>query len=173
MLKVYLAGPMSGLTLEEAEGWREHAARVLHDLAEVSMAGPAPAWAEGARSVHRKFACFSPLRGKEFLRDAGAMTSAGPAQAGGDQGIFRRDRWDVERADVVLAYLAGAKAVSIGAMFELAWAWAAGKFVVVVMEPTNPHNHAFVRQAASVIFEKLDDALGYLTKTLCKTGGGT
>lgn len=163
---------MTGLRLEEAEGWRERASAALDGLVSVCIAtDPGPAF--GARAVSRKFSCFSPLRGKEFLRDAGEMTSAGPVQAGGDQGIYARDRWDVMRADVVLANFTGARTVSIGTMFELAWAAQAGKYIVVVMEPGNPHDHAFVRQAASVVFGDLDAALEYMTKTLCKTGGGT
>lgn len=161
MLKVYLAGPMTGLTLEEAEGWRKRAAEVLE----------APRGPLGYLAAF--FTCFSPLRGKEFLRYAGEMTSAGPAKAGGDRGIYRRDKWDVERADVVLANFTGARTVSIGTMFELAWAAQAGKYIVVVMEPGNLHDHAFVRQAASAVFGDLDAALAYMTKTLCKTGGGT
>jgi nucleoside 2-deoxyribosyltransferase len=167
VLKVYLAGPMTGLTLEEAEGWRERAADALTYEKTYYAGFDNPCVARG------RFECFSPLRGKEFLRDAGEMTSAGPVQAGGDQGIYTRDRWDVMRADVVLANFTGARTVSIGTMFELAWAAQAGKYTVVVMEPGNPHDHAFVRQAASAVFGKLDEALEYMTKTLCKTGGGT
>ena len=149
-MKVYLAGPMTGLTLEEAEKWRRFAAsRLVSD-----------------------YTCFSPLRGKNFLRTRGEMLPDGPAEAYGDQGIFRRDRWDVRRCGVVLAYLAGAKQVSIGTVMELAWAWALGKYVIVVMEKGNPHDHAFVRQAASVVFGTLTEAVQYMNQTLIQSGGG-
>ena len=148
--KVYLAGPMTGLTLLDSEAWREHAARVLAE----------------------RFEVYSPLRGKEFLRGRGAMLPDGPSEVYGDQGIYRRDGWDVRRADIVLANFLGARQVSIGTCFELAWAHHLGKYVVVVMDEDNPHFHAFVRQAASVVFGGLDTALNYINETLVRTGGG-
>lgn len=146
--KLYLAGPMTGLTLEESAEWRIAAADRLEPLYE----------------------CFSPLRGKSYLKGQ-THKSDGPERAGGDKGIFRRDRWDVRTSDVVLANFVGSTSISIGTLFEIAWANALEKFVIVVMEPTNLHQHAFVRQAASIVVSNMDEAVAFL-EMLAQSGGG-
>jgi hypothetical protein len=49
-------------------------------------------------------------------------------------------------------------------MMELAWAWWLRKYIVVAMEPTNPHQHGFVRECASIICDRLDDAYYYVAQ---------
>lgn len=147
--KLYLAGPMTGLTLTESEQWRQDAYAALKD----------------------RFRVFSPLRGKGFLREQGPMNSTGPQPSGGDKGIFLRDSWDVRTADAVLAYLLHAEGVSIGTCFELAWAHQHGKLAVVVMEKGGVHDHAFVRQAASLVVPDLNEAVEFL-RMLATEGGG-
>jgi len=79
--------------------------------------------------------------------------------------IFERDRWMVTQSDVIYANLKGATdRVSIGSMFELAWASYLGKYVVLVMDKESIHRHAFVMEAADVIFEDEETAEAYLEK---------
>jgi hypothetical protein len=47
---------------------------------------------------------------------------------------------------------------------ELAWAHDKGKHTIVVLEPGNIHEHAFVLEAADVVFNNEADALLYLKK---------
>jgi len=69
----------------------------------------------------------------------------------------------VERADIVLADLRCAKRVSIGTVFEIAWASDTGKHVVLILERgSHPHDHSFVYEAADVVFYNEEDALTYL-----------
>ena len=83
--------------------------------------------------------------------------------------VFERDKFDATRADILIVNLTGANRVSIGTMMEIAWAHLAGKFIVVVMEKVgNPHMHAFVREAASIMFEDTNDAVDYVIQTFGK-----
>jgi nucleoside 2-deoxyribosyltransferase len=87
--------------------------------------------------------------------------------ATGNHTIFQTDRWFVQSADVVYASFVGCTRISIGSMMELAWASFLGKHVVVAMESQNPHHHAFVLEAASVVFGTEKEAKTHL-KTLIK-----
>jgi len=82
--------------------------------------------------------------------------------------IFNRDKWMVKQADVLYANFLGAERVSIGSMMELAWGNDNDKHVVVVMEKDNIHMHAFVLEAATIVFECEDDAIDYLNLLIDK-----
>jgi nucleoside 2-deoxyribosyltransferase len=86
-----------------------------------------------------------------------------------NHGIFERDRWMVQQCDILYLDLTGTERVSIGCMMELAWAAILGKYAVVVMNKENIHRHAFVVEAADIIFENADIALAYLAKLAGQT----
>lgn len=143
-LRVYLAGPITGLTFGAADDWRKYAVDVLMSHGIVGL---------------------SPMRGKAFiLKRIGEREVLGQtyedAPLSTQRGIVARDRFDVARADVVLFNLVGAEKVSIGTMIEYGWASAHGKMIVTVMEKTgNVHDHAFVRELSPYRVETLDEAL--------------
>jgi hypothetical protein len=68
----------------------------------------------------------------------------------------------VTQADIIYANFLGSKAVSIGSVMELAWAYELNKLTVVVMDRKNIHMHAFVLEAADIIFETTKEAMDYL-----------
>lgn len=141
-MKVYLAGPIDGLTHDETVGWRFDVSNRLEDLG---------------------YTCFSPMRGKGYLKDAGVLYGSYDAfPMSTAQGLFRRDCWDVSQADVVLANLDDAKKVSIGSCMEIMRAYDLGKYIVTVMKPGDLHDHPFIRQASSVVVHNLDDAMHIL-----------
>jgi nucleoside 2-deoxyribosyltransferase len=113
---------------------------------------------------------FIPMYGKGHLRTELEFKSHGydDSPLTTNHAIFSRDKWMVKQADVLYANFLGATRVSMGSMFELAWGCDQGKQVVVVMEKDNIHRHAFVLEAASVIFEKEEDALLYLERLIKK-----
>ena len=136
---VYLAGPISGLSYDEAVERRRAAARRLAELGHVTV---------------------SPMRGKEHLRRVRKLRPEGyrhPASTA--HAIVERDSWDVKRCDVLLADLTGARIVSIGTVAEIAWGWLLHKYVIVVMEQENVHRHAFIEQCASLVCETTDEAV--------------
>ena len=135
-LKVYLAGPITGLTYEGATDWRQAVVDWLKDYDIVGV---------------------DPMRGKNYLRDGGPLDDAYPQHVMSTQkAIVTRDRFDIMNCDLVMMNLLGAKNISIGTMAELGWADAYRKPIVLVMEPEgNPHDHAFVREIAGWRVEDL------------------
>lgn len=143
MLKVYLAGPISGLRQAEAVGWR---GRAREELA-----------GAGYRVV-------DPMRGHDSRRAEEALRADGHNWPYGPKAVFRRDKHDVERCDIILVNLTAASRVSIFTMMEMAWAEQWNKFVLTVMEDGNIHEHLAVREASSLVVPTLEEAIKYLTK---------
>jgi nucleoside 2-deoxyribosyltransferase len=147
--KVYLCGPISGLTIEECTAERE---RVMLQLAACGIEA------------------YSPLRGKKHLVPSGQIIGSGAYDAviGRANGIIGRDRNDVLRCDALLADLRGAKKASIGSMVEFGWADAWRKPIVTVMEKGNVHDHVFVNHLSTYVTHSIDDAVNLLSLLLCR-----
>jgi nucleoside 2-deoxyribosyltransferase len=140
---VYLAGPIAGLTYNEAQDWRD---AVKHAL------------------IPHAIRCYSPLRGKAHV--LGSSLRLKPQ--GGDvdhplfipRAILGRDFYDVTRCDCMIANLLGATTISIGTVIELGFAHAARVPVVLVMEDEgNVHDHVFVREIAAYQVDTLEKAV--------------
>jgi nucleoside 2-deoxyribosyltransferase len=105
----------------------------------------------------------SPMTGKAYLRCEPEFKAEGYFQpASTNHAIFERDMWMVSQTDIVLVDLTDARAVSIGCTMELAVAAWLRKHTILIIEKDNPHRHAFVLEAADIIFETREDALNYL-----------
>ncbi len=148
---VYLAGPISGLTFDDAQDWRNVATRHL---------------------AHYNIQGLSPLRAQEYLRDEGVLTGTAEEclkykdPMTSSAGLTHRDRWDAMRCDVLLVNLLRAQRVSIGTMFEIAWADSTRKPIVVVMEPGNIHEHAMLFEMAPYRYDNLNAALDAVVSLL-------
>ena len=82
-------------------------------------------------------------------------------------GYTERDIWMVRQCDVFYLNLMDAgERVSIGGVMELAVAAALGKHTVVSMGAENIHRHAFVLEAADVIYETHEEAMKYLERLM-------
>ncbi len=138
--KVYLAGPISGLTYNECNSWREYAIKELEKYGIIGV---------------------SPLRCKAYLNDGGIISKSDENPLSCDRGIFTRDRWDVmQNCDVLLANLLDAKEVSTGTMFEYAWADSIRNPIITIMESQgNVHEHTFVREATGFRVKTLEEAV--------------
>jgi nucleoside 2-deoxyribosyltransferase len=152
---VYLAGPIGGLTYDEATKWRDH---VTNELGRFGIK------------------CLSPLRAAIHLRHADGLLGDCEIQAGTKpaveamstpKGVVTRDKFDATHCDVLLVNLLEAKKVSIGTCVEIGWANALNIPIIVVMEADNIHSHAFVRESASFITESLSDSV-YIVKAILK-----
>jgi len=161
--RIYLAGPIAGLSYEQARhGWREQ------------FRGK---WNDGAHSLIADL--YSPMRGKDFLEDEASISGSPSAYGhalGTDAGIVARDRNDVMACDLVVMNLSGAKKTSVGSMVELGWADAFRKPIVTIIDPfrgssleTNPHWHPFVLGLSSYLAHDLDTAVE-LAATLLTPG---
>lgn len=144
--KVYLAGPISGLTYDQGQDWR------------VDFSAMMP----------KRIECYSPLRAKDYLRDKGVIEqSYEDTCLSSDRGINTRDHNDCKTADVILAYLSGASRVSVGTVGEMAWAHAYRIPLVVIMEPMgNPHDHPMVREWIGFRVESFDEAAHVVQRIL-------
>ena len=137
--KLYLSGPITGLTYNDSVEWTNYVMEVLHTS---GIAG------------------YRPLRGKEEIfhlneKIASVVTQKRPLVTA--KGIYGRDRYDVMSCDCVLVNLLGAKRISIGTMFEMSWCSFLQKPLVLVMEDEgNIHEHSFVHEALTHRTNNLD-----------------
>ena len=140
--KIYLAGPITGLTYEEASRWRWEVDRVLGDYFEI----------------------FSPMRDKENLQDAGQLTALGYEDniLTREDVVFQRDRDDVRRSDIVLVNFENAPKISVGTCVEMGWADAWDKPIILVMPEGSIYDHIFTRQISIVRVHTLDEAVQVL-----------
>jgi len=141
-MRIYCCHPISGSSADEVFSYYEKVSKELESYG---------------------YDVLTPMHGKGMLRTEMKFRAADyrhPVTT--NHAIYNRDRWMVKQADVVFANLMGAKIVSIGTMMELAWASDTERHVVLCMDVENVHRHAFVLEAADVVFETEADALGYL-----------
>ena len=150
---VYLAGPISGLTYDQGQTWREYA----------------------CQQFPQEIRGISPLRCKEELRSKGVIHDSYPDNPlTTDRGITTRDRQDCTRADALLINLVGAKYASPGTSIEFGWADAHRIPTVVVIEDQgNPYDHPMVRDLTGFRVNNLDDGIAVIEKLLMPEGKGT
>lgn len=150
-LKIYCAHPISGLTWNTVVTYFNN----IHDKLE-SMG----------------FEVFNPMTGKSEIRtevNRRFRSVNFKSVVATNHAIFERDQWMVRNSDILYLDLTGIKTISIGCTMELAWASLLGKYTVVVMDKENVHRHAFIIEAADIIFEDVDTALAYLQKLVTQT----
>lgn len=141
-MKVYLAGPITGLSFAGCTDWRQYAQQKLLP-------------AEG----------LSPMRGKEYLKELQNISGTGEEYAhfgplSLPRGVMTRDYFDCSRADVLLVNLLGAKDKSAGTIMEMAWAFKDQTPVVCAIEPKgNPHDHMMVNESIGFRCTSLDEAI--------------
>lgn len=142
-MTIYLAGPISGKGYEEVvENYKDMTRRLRH----------------------MGYETLCPMAGKSYLRNETDFQAHGfkyPVST--NHAIFERDKWMIEQCDILFCDLNTAwEKVSIGSVMELAWASMLGKHTLVVMQEENIHRHAFVLEAADIVFTTVVDALKYL-----------
>jgi nucleoside 2-deoxyribosyltransferase len=140
---LYLAGPITGLTLKAANDWRED------DLMLASLA-------------KHGYVCLNPLREKEHL---GAWENQPlPARYTPEQEEFEvsHDLDDINKSCAILANFKDAQRVSIGSVWELGYANAKGKPVVSVLEPGGLHDHLFIHNTSYKVVESMFEAVAEL-----------
>ena len=134
---VYLAGPITGCSYNEAVDWRKIFPQLVGD----------------------SVICLSPMRGKAYLSGIPSLKADYEDLLAGQRGIWSRDHFDVHRCDCLVANLLNTKIVSIGTMFELAWTSERRIPIVLIIESEgNIHAHPFVREACNFRVTTLDEA---------------
>lgn len=143
MKTVYAFGPITGFTYDHATSWRAWLEQQLHP--------------HGIRVL-------SPLRFKQSLRNVGALSGHG-RDYGDDnplateKAILARDKFDVMRADMLAGYFLDAEKISIGSMFEMAWAHEAHKPIAAAVPfgHGHPHDHVFFNETLDFRVHSLED----------------
>lgn len=139
--RVYLCGPIAGLTYGEARhGWREEIATLVDPSIEL----------------------LSPMRQEGHLAEmVGTIGALAPSDLpiATQRAIVAKDKLDIRRSDLVVANFLGAKRVSIGSVAEMGIASEANKTIILVMEPEgNIHDHVFIRELADVRVTTVEEA---------------
>lgn len=143
---VYLAGPISGESWQEAKDWRDWASVRLATLG---------------------IATSDPLRGKDYLSHETAIPQAvGKKPMSTSKGIVGRDHYDVRHATLILVNFLGTKKISVGTVWEIGVAYEARIPVIVVMEEGSMHDHPMVRECAYAVVGTLEDGVKIATHFL-------
>jgi nucleoside 2-deoxyribosyltransferase len=137
--RVYLSGPMTGFSFNDANNWRVYLTQLLEAIPNIK--------------------CISPTRSLEFLEhkkqeyidqniwdsEENIITSASFAS--------HRDYHDIVSSNLVFVNLFDELKkgkVSIGTMIEVGIAFALKKPIILLMEENNHHNHPLLMGYASV-----------------------
>jgi len=142
--RVYLAGPITGTTYQGANDWRIWA---MGELEQAGIVG------------------VNPLRAKEYLESYGILEAQyidiHPFST--NKGITSRDRFDVIRCDLMLAYFPKDpnRRVSIGTCIEFGWADLNRTPVICAMEEGNIHEHGMLLEIMGWRCHTLEEAVAY------------
>ena len=138
MKTVYLAGPISGRSYANAQGWRDRmASRLLPAIK-----------------------CIQPMFGESSLKTKDKPLEYYPdSLMSSPRACTIKDRFYVKNADMIYARFFGATAISKGTIGECFWANAWDKPIVLGMEKSgNPNDHAMLREIAGWVVEDDEDA---------------
>ncbi len=135
---VYLAGPITGLTHDEARhGWRTEFAALMPE------------------HIH----CNSPMRGKDMLQDYGILTSGDDYPDNAlttSSGITTRDFNDVRTCDAMIACVLESQGkLSGGTFMEYGFAYAFQKPIIGIGPVDDPNLHHLMAQ--HVLGWRVDD----------------
>jgi len=142
---VYLAGPITGGTFENATDWRKW---VQQELADVDV-----------RTLN-------PMRMEEYLKPQQIMPQV-PDRYGNvrihPKGIVARDRYDCRTSDLVLMNLLPSRQTGIpskGSLIEAGWTnMAQVPLVVVIDGEDNPSYHALLEWTADYVVDTLEEGV--------------
>jgi hypothetical protein len=151
-MKIYFARPITGCSANNVFDYYADMAQTFADI--------------GAEVLQ-------PMVGRGMLSGIDKIHSTGydHVPCSSNHSILQRDLWMVEQSDIVFCDLSEAHVVSIGCCMELAVGHWLRKHTIVIMKPENIHCHAFVLEAADVIFQDLTEAVKYLEKLIKSTKG--
>ena len=139
MLKVYLAGFMSGDKLQETTEWRQKIRVHYHTIG----------WDQ--------IIWLDPYNGK----DIGTITGDGLKSSVPSQAIIHRDYMSVMNADILVVNMStfGSERPLTGTICEMAWAWEHHKPIIMITDEPKYSEHPFTSYFASYIYKTVDEML--------------
>lgn len=158
MSKVYLSGPITGLTYEDARySWR---LEVQQALLGTSAKVLSPMRHEGHLAEMKTAMSEEAL--KKFQQTNNHFFSQ-------HKMIVAKDFLDIDESTIVLTNFLGAKTISKGTIAELGYAYAKGKTIITVMEDGNVNDGPFTREMSDTVLDNLGDAI-IVVKSLLSEG---
>lgn len=147
---VYLAGPVAGLTEDEAKDWR---VEVQMALADHNIMGISPLRCEPATD------------GRYDVPD---NTQDNDKRFGTAQAIGSKNEFDARSCDMMLAYLpmVPGRIPSVGTITEIGWGKALNKPVILVTNDPYLQDHPVIQHCASWSLDNLSDAVDVLIGVL-------
>lgn len=154
MKTVYLAGPIMGTTVAQANDWREAVALKLSRF--------------GIQGI-------SPLRCEPPGISGVYAGSYDDPKFGTLKAIASKNVFDTRECTLTLCYMPAEMPLSVGTLIELALAYAYGKPVILVTDSPLLLGHPLVRQCAGWCLPTLDDAVELIIGLLAhySYGAGT
>jgi hypothetical protein len=146
-LSAYVARPISGKTYEEISTW------YMETVGELKSAG---------------YTVFHPMIAKDAMRPEKEFKAHGVEgkPKATNHAIYERDKWMCSRQDVLFVDFTDSEYTSIGSCMELAISSYVGVHTVAVIPKGNVHQHAFILEAADIVFETKDEAMTYLKQLI-------
>ena len=142
---IYLAGPIAGLTEDEATTWRDDVAEQLREASNGNIIG------------------ISPLRCEPIEAGMTYTTPGAVDKMWSDPRAINAKNWlDTESADLVLAYLPkemNDRRPSIGTIIEIGWTIGLKKPLIVVSDDKQVLDHPLIECNAAWRFVSLGDAV--------------
>ncbi len=145
MIYVYLAGPITGCTTGQANAWRD----MIYANLPTEIIGVSPLRCE-------------PIKGERYAPEYNDN------QFGTPQVIGAKNKEDVRRCDITLAYLPPANPPSVGTLQEIGWATGMGKPVILVTDNAYVLQNAVIKATVPWRFTEKE---GGFTKAVEVIGG--
>lgn len=149
--KIYLAGPITGLSYKETMNWRETI----------------------KSNLPKNYITFNPMRAKEELAKFEKIEInfelTDPVQSSlcSSRGVITRDFNDVKNCDAIIANLSDETKVSIGTVMEIAWAKAFQiPVIAIVSQQDKLYHHPMINECVGFRVKSLTDAIEILTTLL-------
>lgn len=129
-MKVYLVGPISGCTYEEATGWRKMVTERIKSLG---------------------YTIFDPMKGMDHLKNKSKiMGSYENDLIAKDDHIFQADLYRIRQADILFCNFSNLKRYSVGSFFEVGYGHALNKSIIIVATNKMIVEHPFIKNSALV-----------------------
>ena len=144
-MKVYLAGCITGLRKEEANGWRDEITQVLSHT-------------DGVK-------CISPLRCEPHVTGLYQLSYPDDPKFGTLKAIQSKNEYDVRNCDIIIAFLPKVhwQNVSYGTVAEIAMAYMLNKPVILVSDRPEIYGHPLIIGHVSWHVESLEEAVDIIT----------
>lgn len=151
--KIYLSGPMSGLTFEQSIARREEIINIARPIFADEFQNVI--WVSPLRRVEQEGTneAFLKGTGEVILKDNPNFTTTFKKR------MFNRDMFDVFKSDAILVDFAQSLEVSIGSVCEVAGAWSHDVPVFMVLTENDPHDHLFMNEMAHFKYADFEPAL--------------